>query len=287
MAQTHVLRVPKLDLPSILAQQNPHIDLKLEAYEISTRNFLTAVSGYTQRALAEITHRKNAHVTEKNKIAERTQQVENETNACKVKELELIASTSAKPRIYRTTNTGVSIALEREREERKEAELSVAAFERQLASIKEQCALLDMEIEQRRVVVLNLQRERNRERSILNSYASKTSPELLECERRLHSAIEGIGKDKILVRFTHLDPAEPGREFSFVIDLSSKIYKGIVLCFSECLPVALIGLFTVPTTSPFLPTLPILVDELNQTRDVYTFIKQVRQAFVDLVTEDR
>ncbi len=158
MAQTHVLRVPKLDLPSILAQQNPHIDLKLEAYEISTRNFLTAVSGYTQRALAEITHRKNAHVTEKNKIAERTQQVENETNACKVKELELIASTSAKPRIYRTTNTGVGIALEREREERKEAELSVAAFERQLASIKEQCALLDMEIEQRRVVVLNLQR---------------------------------------------------------------------------------------------------------------------------------
>ncbi|THG97894.1 hypothetical protein EW026_g4206 [Hermanssonia centrifuga] len=207
MAQTHVLRVPKLDLPSILAQQNPHIDLKLEAYEISTRNFLTAVSGYTQRALAEITHRKNAHVTEKNKIAERTQQVENETNACKVKELELIAT------------------LEREREERKEAELSVAAFERQLASIKEQCALLDMEIEQRRVVVLNLQRERNRERSILNSYASKTSPELLECERRLHSAIEGIGKDKILVRFTHLDTAEPGREFSFVIDLSSKIYK--------------------------------------------------------------
>lgn len=48
--------------------------------------------------------------------------------------------------------------LEKEREERKEAELSVAAFERQLASIKEQCALLDIEIEQRRAVVLNLRR---------------------------------------------------------------------------------------------------------------------------------
>ena len=43
----------------------------------------------------------------------------------------------------------VNLELEREREERKEAELSVAAFERQLASIKEQCALLDVEIEQR------------------------------------------------------------------------------------------------------------------------------------------
>ena len=48
--------------------------------------------------------------------------------------------------------------LEKEREERKEAELSVAAFERQLSSIKEQCALLDVEIEQRRAVVMNLRR---------------------------------------------------------------------------------------------------------------------------------
>ena len=47
-------------------------------------------------------------------------------------------------------------------EERKEAELSVAAFERQLASIKEQCALLDVEIEQRRAVVMNLRRGASR-----------------------------------------------------------------------------------------------------------------------------
>lgn len=48
--------------------------------------------------------------------------------------------------------------LEREHEERKEAEASVAAFRRQLSSIKEKCALLDVEIEQRRAVVQNLQR---------------------------------------------------------------------------------------------------------------------------------
>lgn len=48
--------------------------------------------------------------------------------------------------------------LEKEREERKEGELSVAALDRQLNSIKEQCSLLDAEIEQRRAVVLNLRR---------------------------------------------------------------------------------------------------------------------------------
>lgn len=87
----HVLRVPKLDLASILAQQNPHIDLRTEAYETSTRNFLKAVSHYTQNAQAEITRRKTTHINEKNKIVEKAKQFENETNACKVKELELIA----------------------------------------------------------------------------------------------------------------------------------------------------------------------------------------------------
>ena len=90
----HVLRVPKLDLASILAQQNPSIDLRLEAYETSTRSFLKAVSRYTQNAQAEITRRKTTHINEKNRVAERIQYVENETNVCKVKELELIAGQS-------------------------------------------------------------------------------------------------------------------------------------------------------------------------------------------------
>lgn len=41
--------------------------------------------------------------------------------------------------------------------------------------------------------------------------------------------------------------------------------------------------FTVPMSTPPLPTLPILVDELNKTRDVYAFIKDVRRAFEDMV----
>ena len=36
--------------------------------------------------------------------------------------------------------------------------MSVAQFERQLAAVKEQAALVDVEIEQRRAVVTNLQR---------------------------------------------------------------------------------------------------------------------------------
>ncbi|KAI0685546.1 chromosome segregation protein Spc25-domain-containing protein [Cytidiella melzeri] len=246
----HVLRVPKFDLAALLAQQNPHIDLDLELYEHSTRNFLKAVSHYTHTAQAEITRRKNAHTHEKKRLAEKIQSHENETNVCKVKELELIAE------------------LDREREERKKAELSAVQLERQLATIREQCSQLDAEIEQKRAVVMDLRRERDRERSILETYASRTAPELLECERRLQCYVEGIEKDKVLLRFTHIDKGNPDREFSVVIDVSSSVYK-------------------VPTTSPALPTLPILLDELNETRDVYAFIKQVRQAFEHLVMQGR
>ncbi|OBZ74623.1 putative kinetochore protein SPC25 [Grifola frondosa] len=240
MAQ--VLRVPKLDLPTILAAQNPQIDLRLEAYEASTRNFLKAISNYTQRALTEITNRKNAHVVEKKRVQEKIQQIESETNQCKVKEIELIA------------------VLDKEQEEKKEAESSVAAFRRQLASIKEKCASVDVEIEQHRIITANLSREREREQSILGAHASRTVPELAHCEHVLQCAVEGIDKDKLLIQFSHIDPTDLNREFSLVIDVSSRSYK-------------------VPTTTPFLPTLPILLDELNENRDVYAFIKHVRQAF--------
>ncbi|CDO70507.1 hypothetical protein BN946_scf184569.g50 [Trametes cinnabarina] len=203
-----VLRVPKVDLQAILAQPNSHIDLRLDAYETSTRNFLNAVSNYTQRAVAEITNRKNAYAAEKKRLAEKTQQIEAETNQCKVKEIELIA------------------VLDREQEEKKEAEASVAAFRRQLNSIKEKCASLDVEIEQHRIVAANLMRERKREQAILNAHASRTLPELTACEATLKCAIEGIDKDKILVRFTHIDPVDLDREFSFVLDVSSRSYKG-------------------------------------------------------------
>lgn len=90
----HIIRVSKLDLATLLSQQNPQIDLRIDAYETSTRNFLNAVNNYTQRAVTEITERKNSFVTKKNKILDKTKQIENETNNCKVKELELMRGAS-------------------------------------------------------------------------------------------------------------------------------------------------------------------------------------------------
>ena len=91
---TALMRHTHIDLASVLAQPNPQVDLQLSAYEISTGNFLKAVTNYTNRAIAEITKHRNAQEADKKKLAERIQAVEAETNQCKLKEIDLLAGVS-------------------------------------------------------------------------------------------------------------------------------------------------------------------------------------------------
>lgn len=50
------------------------------------------------------------------------------------------------------------VELEHEREERKDAELSVAAFKRQLSAMKDKAASVQADIEQYQAIVQNLRR---------------------------------------------------------------------------------------------------------------------------------
>ena len=83
------------------------------------------------------------------------------------------------------------------------------------------------------------------------------------------------------MRFSSIDPADPDREASLVIDVSTQNYKG---AFSfvpdELLPDSH---FLVITSSPPLLSMSILVNNLKETGDVYTFIRDVRAAYKILV----
>ncbi|KAG1809918.1 chromosome segregation protein Spc25-domain-containing protein [Suillus plorans] len=240
------VRPTHIDLASILAEPNPSVDLRLYAYEASTSNFLRAVTNYANRAVAEITKHRNAQEADKKRLVEKTVAVKAETNQCKVKEIELLA------------------VMEREKEEVREAETSITALKRQLASIRETCQSVDAEIEQYRALTANLKREKDRERQTLEMHAAQTGPELNACETRLRCHIEGIEKDRLLIRFTHIDKLDIDREFSFVLDVASSSNQVI-------------------TTTPPLPNLPILLNELNETRDIFHFIRSMRSAFALLV----
>ncbi|KZT42863.1 hypothetical protein SISSUDRAFT_1015463 [Sistotremastrum suecicum HHB10207 ss-3] len=236
-----------LQLSQILAQPHPEIDLRLESYEKSTRQFLDAVANYTAQAVDEITRRRDQHALLLKKEAEKRKAMEQEVVDCKVKEIELMK------------------LLEQEQAERRDAESAVTALKRQLNAVRDKCASVDVEIEQYKANILTLRSEKMKERKILEKHASKTTPQVKALERRLHFTVEGVQKDMLLLRFTHIDPSDDTREFSIVIDISNPEYK-------------------VPTMTPSLPALPSLLAELNETRAFYIFIKRVRQAFCDLIS---
>ncbi|KAH8118138.1 chromosome segregation protein Spc25-domain-containing protein [Phellopilus nigrolimitatus] len=236
-----------IDLSAILESQQPVIDLHIKDFEHTTRRFLKAVATYSSRALEEIGQRRVRHAAELKRIAEKKTQVEAEVTACKHKEIELME------------------VLEREQAERREAESAVSDLKRQLASIKEKCVSVDVELDQRAYYTLYDDRHKRKDMTTLDTNASRVSPELRECEARLQFALEGVERDKLLIRFMQIDPAEPQREFSIVIDTSARVYK-------------------VPLTTPPIPTIPLLVDQMNRSRDLFAFIKDVRAQFVEMAS---
>ncbi|KAI5895445.1 uncharacterized protein SCHCODRAFT_01284856 [Schizophyllum commune H4-8] len=244
------LRAPRIDLASLLAEDNPQIDLKLEAFEKTNRDFVKALGEHKMRYITAMAERREQVEAEKKRLAERMRAAEAETNQCKLKEIELLAE------------------LEREQEEKREAEVAIASVKRQVESLKKKTVEDETEVENVRAMAENLQREKEKERNLLNAHAMSVMPYLEACERTLACAIEGVkgaaGAEPILIRFWEIQPSDPGREFRFVLDVSSTPFK-------------------VPTSTPPLPTLPILLDRLNKTQDIYGFIISVRQAFVDLV----
>ncbi|KAJ6577148.1 chromosome segregation protein Spc25-domain-containing protein [Mycena capillaripes] len=248
MTKPHVLRVPQIDLSAVLAEQNPTIDLKVQSYETSTRNFLKAVANYKTRTTASIADKRATHVAEKKRILERISNAETETNQCKMQEIQLVSD------------------LQREQEERKEAELGLSAFKRQLATLRDRCTAIDSQIEHYRAIAANLEREKKKERQSLSSTASAVASQVDSMESRLGCVVKGVANDQILVRMSKIDPSDPEREFTFVLDVSGNSYK-------------------VLTSTPSLATLPLLVARLRESKDALIFIKEVRQAYVDMVMQ--
>ena len=140
-------RTGRLNLSAVLSNPHPTIDLHLPADRASLRNFSHAIADFTSRscAMAEISQRREVYTTETRKLAVRAQDMENETNQCKQKEIELISGScrfraralsqfiSLVSRVALLLTVFVAV-LEREREKTKEVESSIAALRLHLAS---------------------------------------------------------------------------------------------------------------------------------------------------------
>ncbi|KAF5393327.1 hypothetical protein D9757_000586 [Collybiopsis confluens] len=233
------------DLKSTIANPNePNLpkDLDIPVFEETLQNFLHAVNNYKNKSINAITDKRAKEAAEIKRIQDKTQKFEAETNKCKVQEIELMAT------------------LEKEQAERKDAELTVAAFKRQITSLHERSANVQAQIDEYRALAATLRADKGKERATLNAHASRVQPELQAFETLLACKIEGMEREQLLLTFTHVDESDPSREFSFVLDVSGRDYR-------------------VVKTSPPLPSLPLLVDKLNISRNIYAFVVQIRQEF--------
>ncbi|KAJ3861121.1 chromosome segregation protein Spc25-domain-containing protein [Lentinula novae-zelandiae] len=237
------------DLKSVLSDPNPHIDLDIPVYEETLQNFLKAVNNYKNKSIIAITDKRTKDAAEKKKLHDRAQKIEADISKCKVQEIELMAT------------------LEREQAERKDAEIAVTAFKRQITSLRERSATMQTQIDEYRALIVSLKTDKDKERSTLNTHASRVAPELHAYETLLACSIEGMEKEQLLISFRGVDISGPDREFSFILDVSCHDYK-------------------VVKTSPPLPSLPLLVDKLNVTQDIFTFIVQIRQEFHRMANGD-
>ncbi|TFL06209.1 chromosome segregation protein Spc25-domain-containing protein [Pterulicium gracile] len=237
-----VFRPPQIDLASIIKQPHPVIDLRLQEFDQSATKLSRAVVAFKNNAIAVIADRRATYIADTKKLSERIKSAEAETHQCKIKEIDLLAE------------------LEHEQTERKELEVSIASLRRRISALREKYAEVDEEIARYRTVVANLKSDRQHDTQTLASTASSVLPALNALQNALSCKLEGIGTGQLLIRFWNVDPSDPQREVSCVVDVSDTVYR-------------------VLTSSPPLPMLSSLAEELNSSRDVYRFVIQLRSSF--------
>ncbi|KAF8603129.1 hypothetical protein BDV93DRAFT_606969 [Ceratobasidium sp. AG-I] len=277
------------DLRKLLAQQNPTIPLYFESTQEKMTAFKSALTTYVTSGQAEITRRREKYDTLQRRERDKTAKMNAEIEQFRVDEMSLMKSTHSNSRLHSHASNHLlllfflvplhslqlcpsslsgSVALKKEQEEKSEAEAKLAEYNAQFKDVEENRAAVDLELEGLRARAEKLRIEKSQDVAKLERQVALNEPEARALEDALKWSVEGIERDILKIKFTHLDEANPAREFSFVIDLSERRYK-------------------VSTSSPLLPQMSALVEWLNETREFYWFVKKVRKAFQQYVQDER
>jgi len=242
--------VAGFSLNSILALPQPSIALQPKPLLHSLASFQAAIDAYVHKGKQEIARRKEVHTARLREDADKKRDLEDAIEREKRREIDLIE------------------VLERERIETKDMDASIYLLKKQLASLSEQTTSLDAEANDLRERVARLRKDKSQDLAVLQDRAQSMAPELFVYEAALGFSVTGIKEDVLLFKFTHLDEHAPSRVFSFVLDLSKQDYA-------------------VTMSEPPLGTMPRLLDELNESRQFWPFVKSVRAAFVAEVQQFR
>ncbi|CED83790.1 kinetochore protein fungi type [Phaffia rhodozyma] len=150
--------------------------------------------------------------------------------------------------------------LEKEASDVAEVQTTISDLKLNLSTLESQERAQTAELKEWTVKVEQLRAEKTLRLSKEAEIRASISRDLRTLENALGFKVEGVDTDKLLIRFTNLSPDDPSKVFSLLIDLSSRLYK-------------------VSSISPPLPSLPYILETLNQDRDFHQFLRRIRKAF--------
>ncbi|KAI8807811.1 chromosome segregation protein Spc25-domain-containing protein [Cladochytrium replicatum] len=152
---------------------------------------------------------------------------------------------------------------EQERKQRSALELDIEATRQRQTELESYLRDMDEEVSRTRAANQSIKQNLLRRRQE-SAEAEKTSiPELRAYETWLSYQITSLREDIVYFTWTHINPKRPDYVYTIALDVSlPRTYK-----VHECIPQ--------------LEGIQPLMDFLNETRDLFRFLKHVRRAFKD------
>ncbi|KAK4688981.1 hypothetical protein P7C73_g1111, partial [Tremellales sp. Uapishka_1] len=251
MQSTYLAQAPTVSLHSLLgnsgsSKQAPVLDLNWEPFQAHVEAFLNAVDRYTSMAKGEIAKRATEHTSQIRSLAAEKEAVERGIHLEKEREGHMLETLETERRTLANRNSALS------------------HLQSDMSKLHEKSTSLEAELNTLRKEVKTERAEKERQVKVLDAMKGRDGVELGSLEDAVGWKVEGVENDLLLMRFTLIDPEDPDREFSILVDVSKQQYS-------------------VPKCSPPIPTLPELVAQLYDDRNFFGFIKQVRKAFRGLL----
>ncbi|CAE6459438.1 unnamed protein product [Rhizoctonia solani] len=204
------------DLRKLLTQPNPTIPLYFDSTLEKMTVFKNAVNAYVTSGQAEIARRQEKHKSVLRRENDKVVKMNAEIEQFRVDEMNLMKT------------------LKREQEEKTEAEAKLAEYNAQLKDVEENRAAVDVELEDLRSRTDKLKLEKSQDLAKLEHQVALNEPEAQSLSDLLKWTVEGVQRDVLRIKFTHIDESDWAREFSFVVDLSERTYKGVFKRFVPC-----------------------------------------------------
>ncbi|ORX38516.1 putative kinetochore protein SPC25 [Kockovaella imperatae] len=254
LASSYMAPPRKISLQSLLegstsgSSSSPNVDLAWEPFQSTVELFLKAIDGYVHNAKTEIVIRAKGHSDSVKILKSNKEEMERRIQAEREKEREMLSELESERQIVADLNS------------------SLSHLQRSLAKVREESAMIESDLAAVKKEVSKHESDQERQKSTLQDMKARDEVELQGLEEAIGLKVDGVRDGVILMRFTLLDPAEPGREFSLLLDVSGTDYA-------------------VPNCSPTLSALPEVVRQLNTDRNIVDFIRKVRKAFRATVPE--